>query len=95
MARSTISRANARLEARVSQERLGLIKRAAQLQGRSVSDFVVEAAHEAALHAIEVESVVRLSLAEQETFARALLAPPPPNAALKRAFARRQRLLAE
>lgn len=37
--------------------------------------------------------VVRHSLADQECYAQALLSPVPPNAALKRAFAHRSKLL--
>lgn len=37
--------------------------------------------------------VIRLSLADQECFARALLSPPQPTPALERAFARRSKLL--
>ena len=36
-----------RLEARISREGLAVVKRAAELQGRSLSDFVVSAAQEA------------------------------------------------
>ncbi len=53
-------------------------------------DFVVTAAPEAALRVIEQAEVVRLSLTDQECFARALLSPPEPVSALKRAFARRR-----
>jgi hypothetical protein len=42
MRRETIR--TARVEARVSPEVLAVVKRAAELQGRSVSDFVVDAA---------------------------------------------------
>ena len=48
---------------------------------------------DAAQRAIEQSSVIRLSLADQECFAAALLSPPKPTAALKRAFARRKKLL--
>jgi uncharacterized protein (DUF1778 family) len=37
--------------------------------------------------------VVRLSLADQECFAQALLSPPEPAPALKCAFERRRKLL--
>ena len=48
---------------------------------------------EAAQKAIEQADIIRLSLADQECFAHALLSPPEPAPALKRAFARRQKLL--
>ena len=83
----------ARLEARISADLHALLKRAAELQGRTMTDFVVAAVQDAAQRAIEQSDVVRLSRADQESFARALLAPPKPAPALKRAFARRSRLL--
>ena len=44
-------------------------------------------------HAIEQAEVIRLSLADQECFAQALLPPPQLGPALERAFARRRKLL--
>lgn len=38
----------ARLEARISRDALAVVRRAADIQGRSVSDFVVAAAQDAA-----------------------------------------------
>jgi uncharacterized protein (DUF1778 family) len=83
----------ARLEARISTELQGLLKRAAELQNRTVTDFVVLAVREAAQRTVEQAGLLRLSLADQERFANALLAPPKANAALKRAFARRRKLV--
>ena len=85
--------ATARLEARISTDLHAMLKRAAELQGRTMTDFVVAAVQEAAQHAIEQAEVIRLSLADQECFAQALLSPPPPAPALQRAFARRSTLL--
>ena len=83
----------ARLEARISPELHSMLKRAAELQGRTLTDFVVSAVQDAAQRAIEQATVIRLSLADQECFAHALLSPPEPTPALKRAFARRSALL--
>ena len=83
----------ARLEARISTNLHSMLKRAAELQGRTMTDFVVAAVQEAAQRAIEQAEVVRLSLADQECFAQALLSPPQPAPALKRAFDRRSKLL--
>ena len=83
----------ARLEARISTELHAMLKRAAELQGRTMTDFVVAAVQDAAQRAIEQAEVIRLSLADQECFAQALLSPPPPAPALERAFARRGELL--
>ncbi|HCV12123.1 MAG TPA: DUF1778 domain-containing protein, partial [Candidatus Accumulibacter sp.] len=41
-----------RLETRIAPEVLAVVRRAAEMQGRSVSDFVVSAAQEAAYRAI-------------------------------------------
>ncbi len=88
---STIS--TARLEARISTDLHALLKRAAEIQGRTMTDFVVSAVQDAAQRAIEQAEVMRLTLADQECFARALLAPPEPAPALTRAFERRRKLL--
>lgn len=83
----------ARLEARISTDLHGMLKRAAELQGRTMTDFVVAAVQDAAQRAIEQAEVVRLSMADQACFAQALLSPPPTAPALERAFARRDALL--
>ncbi|MET3431346.1 uncharacterized protein (DUF1778 family) [Herbaspirillum seropedicae] len=84
---------SARLEARISPELQQLLKRAAEIEGRTLTDFVVTAVQEAAQRAIEQAEVVRLSLQDQQRFADALLAPPPASAALRRAMARHDKLL--
>lgn len=82
-----------RLEARISTDLHTLLKRAAELQGRTMTDFVVAAVQDAAQRAIEHAEIVRLSLADQECFAQALLSPPKATPALERAFSRRTKLL--
>jgi uncharacterized protein (DUF1778 family) len=84
----------ARLEARISTDLHALLKRAAEIQGRTMTDFVVAAVQDAAQRAIEQADVMRLTMADQACFAQALLTPPPAAPALKRAFARRRKLLA-
>ena len=83
----------ARLEARISTDLHAMLKRAAELQGRTMTDFVVSAVQDAAQRAIEQSEVIRLSLADQECFAQALLSPPQTSPALERAFTRRSKLL--
>jgi uncharacterized protein (DUF1778 family) len=75
----------ARIEARIAPEALTVVKRAAEIQGRSVSDFVVAAAQEAAARTIEATQIVRLSVEDQRALADAILDPPPPAPALLRA----------
>lgn len=82
--------ATARLEARITPEVQRQLKRAAELQGRSVSDFVVAAAMEAARRALSEAEIIRLSEEAQAAFARALIDPPAPTDTLRRAAARRQ-----
>lgn len=88
------TRTTARLEARISEDLHATLKRAAALQDRTVTDFVVTAVQEAAQRAIQQADVMILSLQDQERFAASLLTPTKPNAALKRAFARRRKLIA-
>lgn len=74
-----------RLEARIDPGVLSLVKRAAELQGRSLSDFVVTAAQEAAYKAIEDSGIIRLSAEDQARFVDLLMNPPPLAPALLRA----------
>jgi uncharacterized protein (DUF1778 family) len=74
----------ARLEARISPDALGIVKRTAEMQGRSVSDSVVVAA-EMAQRAIKENCVIRLSLEDQRRFVELLLDPPAPVPVLDRA----------
>ncbi len=83
----------ARIEARIAPEALLIVRRAAELQGRSVSDFVVAAAQEAAHRTIEEAQLIRLSVDDQSRFAELLLNPPEPNEALTRAKEAHARLV--
>ncbi|KAF1046175.1 type II toxin-antitoxin system TacA family antitoxin [Xylophilus sp.] len=87
------SPATARLEARISTDLHAMLKRASELQGRTMTDFVVAAVQDAAQNAIAQAEMIRLSLADQECFAQALLSPPKASPALKRAFTHRRKLL--
>jgi uncharacterized protein (DUF1778 family) len=83
----------ARVEARISPDVLALVRRAAELQGRSVSDFMVMAAQDAANRTIEETSIIRLSAEDQLRFHEFLLNPPPPSPAMLKAFERHRELL--
>ena len=89
----SIANPRARLEARISTELHAMLKRAAEIQGRTMTDFVVAAVQEAARTALEEADVIRLSIADQACFADALMSPAKPNAALKRAFQRHKKLV--
>lgn len=75
----------ARLEVRVSVGQKSLLQRAAVLSGRTLSEFVVASAQDAARRLIAEHECIRLSREEQSAFVQALLQPPAPNARLKRA----------
>lgn len=75
----------ARVEARLTADALAVVRRAAELQGCSVSDFMVAAAQAAAHRTIEETQIIRLSVEDQKAFTAAVLNPPAPNAALVRA----------
>ena len=79
--------------ARIALDALKVVKRAAEIQGRSVSDFVVAAAQEAAHRTIEEAQIIRLSVEDQHSFAEAILSPPEPTPALRRAFRRHRTLI--
>jgi uncharacterized protein (DUF1778 family) len=85
---------SSRLEARISPDLHLIVKRAAELQGRTMTDFVIHALQIAASQTIERAERVRLSVLDQEAFANALIAPAKPNAALKRAFTKANKILA-
>lgn len=72
------------IELRITPATLDLVKRAAEIQGQSVSDFVAAAAQEAAQRIIDDSQILRLSLDDQRTFAEAVANPSAPAAALVR-----------
>ncbi|MBZ9894842.1 DUF1778 domain-containing protein [Mesorhizobium sp. BR1-1-6] len=84
-----------RLEARISPDMLSVVKRAAEIQGRSVSDFVVSAAQEAAQRTIEEIAIIRLSIEDQLALVEAILNPPEPNEALRKAVDAYKRVVVE
>jgi uncharacterized protein (DUF1778 family) len=92
-ASSPAKRRDERLEARISRDQKALFQRAAALQGRTLTDFVVASVHDAAIRAIEEMRTIRLNVEESRAFAEALLNPREPTARLKAAADRYLRLL--
>jgi uncharacterized protein (DUF1778 family) len=84
----------ARIEARIAPDALRIVRRAAELQGRSLSDFVVAAAQEVAHRTIDEAQVIHLSVEDQVRFVELLLNPPGLAPALKRAKKAHARLIA-
>jgi uncharacterized protein (DUF1778 family) len=67
----------ARVEARIVPDALAVVRRAAELQGGSVSDFLVAAALRDAQRTIEDAQIIRLSVEDQQRFAELLIDSPP------------------
>ncbi len=77
-----------RLEARLSRVQKDLLQHAADLLGRSLTDFILTASQEAANKVIREHDIITLTVQESENFIQTLLNPPEPNAALKKAAKR-------
>lgn len=77
-----------RLEARISKEQKQLFAKAAAIQGRSMTDFVIRSAHQAAMRTVREYELLHLGAEDRELFVAALLDSTPPGKNL-RAAARR------
>jgi uncharacterized protein (DUF1778 family) len=77
-----------RLEARISKAQKRLFVRAAELQGRTLTDFLIASAQEAALATVRTHGSLRLSERDRETFVAALLATRAPSKGLAAAAKR-------
>jgi uncharacterized protein (DUF1778 family) len=86
--RKTARQRSERIEARVTPEQKKLLERAAALEGRSLTDFLLNSAQAAASTTIARHELLELTPDDQETFVAALLNPASPNRALRKAAAR-------
>ena len=78
-----------RFEARIRREEKRTLERAAELSGRTLTDFVMSSAHAAALETIErYEGTVLTDPRDREAFVAAMLKPRAPSRTLKAAAAR-------
>jgi uncharacterized protein (DUF1778 family) len=82
-----------RLEARLSADAKAIIQHAADLSGRSLSDFVVSSALKAAEEEIREREIIMLSVRDSIALAEALLNPKGPNEALLEAARRHRELI--
>lgn len=87
MPSARVERRLVRLEARMTVRQKALIKRAAEYQGRSVTEFVVSTLASAAEVVIREYEAIHLNEAQSKAFVHAPLKPKAPNTALRRAFA--------
>lgn len=74
-----------RFEARVSAEKKATLQHAAELSGRTLSEFVMESAQAAAVLVIQEHENIRLTQSEQIAFVTTLLNPATPNERLNKA----------
>ena len=77
-----------RLEARISKEQKQLFTKAAMLEGRSLSDFVVSSAQKAATKTVREHEMLVLSARDREVFIAALLDDTHPGKTLRDAAKR-------
>lgn len=77
-----------RLEARITSAQKEILQRAAEIEGRSLTDFVVSSAQATARRVIQEHEILVLSANDREVFVNALLNPPAPNEKLRKAARR-------
>jgi uncharacterized protein (DUF1778 family) len=88
-------RSMARLEARISPEIKALLQKAADLEGRTLTDFVIASVQASAYRVIEQHQLLKLSIEDSEAFVEALLNPLKPNDAMKAAAQRYKQIMNE
>src|SRR5205809_1969622 len=74
-----------RFDARLNEDQKLLIQRAADLEGRTMTDFVLHSAEAAAERTIANRAMLVLTARETEAFADAILNPAGPGPVLRRA----------
>src|SRR3954454_24581134 len=74
-----------RFDARLNQQQKLLIQKAADLEGRTMTDFVLHSAQAAAERTIEERAMLILSTRETEDFVDAILQPAEPGPVLQTA----------
>ena len=79
---------SARLEARLSDKQKALFQRAADLTGRSLTEFVLSSAQEVAARTVREHAVLSLSGRDRDVFVAALLRPTSPDKRLRQAAKR-------
>ena len=81
-----------RFDARLNEEQKLLIQRAAGIEGRSMSEFVLHSAEAAARRTIEERSLLVLSARESEGFVDSILKPASPGPVLRAAARQYKRI---
>lgn len=74
-----------RFDARLDEDQKTLIQRAADLEGRTMTAFVLHSAQVAAERTIQDRAIMILSARDTEAFVNAILNPPEPGPVLRAA----------
>lgn len=77
-----------RLEARVTAQQKALFQQAADIEGRTLTDFMLDNLQKAARKVIKEHNIIELSYYDTKILVEALLKPPAPNKTLIRAARR-------
>ncbi|MGF1539266.1 MAG: DUF1778 domain-containing protein [Pleurocapsa sp.] len=93
MATKSNRKTMARLEARISPEIKALLQKAADLEGRTLTDFVIASVQAEAYRVIEQHQRLKLNVEDSEAFVDALLNSPKPNDAMKAAAKRYKQVI--
>ena len=91
----TESKSFARLEARVDPISKALWQQAAELQGISLTDFVVATMTESAMKVIKAHQSMKLNREDTEAFVEAILNPTEPNEAMLAAAAEHKQVFGD
>jgi len=90
---SAIAEKNSRLVARIPSAVRKTIQAAADIEGASLNQFVVQAAHRQAQEVVERETIIRLNREQTRRVFELLDKPAKPNAALLAAKTTRRKLV--
>ncbi|MEO1377978.1 MAG: DUF1778 domain-containing protein [Cyanobacteria bacterium J06635_10] len=93
MSNPKVPKSMARLEARVKPEIKALWQKAADLQGVTLTDFVIASVQAAACQVIEQQQTLKLSTEDAQAFVEAILNPPQPSNRLKQATSRYKQVI--
>lgn len=83
-----------RFDARLNREQKILIQRAADLEGRTMTEFVLHSAEAAAERTIQTRAMLMLSATETEAFVNAILKPAEAGRVLRAAAQQYKRTMA-
>jgi uncharacterized protein (DUF1778 family) len=88
-------KSTARLEARVDAEIKARWQQAADLQGITLTDFLITSLQESASRIIQQHQTIKLSQKDTETFVEAILNPAEPNENLIAAAQEYQKIMGD